>query len=437
MIISNFVGAVPRAAADQIGLWVTDVAEAHGLNSVQVLCSGSFRLEEAIRSAGFTGRIIGNDISLLSCITGRFLMGDDHADIGFTGEHEKLNEAKSRALAAIALYGAMDRWRKRWIANEGQIDSILTRVEARYKQMDAIRESMSLDSFVEADLQKVAAETPADIIVGYPPIYAGGYEKLYKALETAIVGFVPPPYYTFKSDDFLGFASTLYGKGKPWLLGGYGLHPELPLRMISKRGERRSMYSYGEPEHPMLNTSSLPYAGMRFLPEVNPDRLRAKSNIKLCPMLKLGQMAAIMNSYHHVVTSASASDPLVVLLNGRFAGCFGFTYLSSLGGNGNRLLMIIDFAITGHRRLSKLIPMVARSREVKTYIEARRFYRYEEGLQTQVITDRPSSSKYRGTGFKCVHRKPGILSYAASWSDKSYKEIYRQWFQKHWPKKSC
>ena len=62
-----FTGAVPRAVVEQIlrtvdfGVW----------GDVYVCCSGSFRVDRAIKEHHPNARIHSNDVSLLSCGLGR------------------------------------------------------------------------------------------------------------------------------------------------------------------------------------------------------------------------------------------------------------------------------------------------------------------------------------------------------------------------------
>ena len=93
--------------------------------------------------------------------------------------------------------------------------------------------------------------------------------------------------------------------------------------------------------------------------------------------------------------------------------------------------MLCDFAVSGKRRLSKLIPMLIRATEVSEYMEATEWIR-NDGVRTIVLTDAPYSMKYRGTGFEIHRRSPGQLHLAAKWSGLSIQDTFDQWRVKHW-----
>ena len=117
-----------------------------------------------------------------------------------------------------------------------------------------------------------------------------------------------------------------------------------------------------------------------------------------------------------------------MFIDGSFAGAFGFSPVSR--GHAD-IDILCDFAVSGKRRLSKLVPMLIRTTEVCEYLEAMNWIR-TDGVATIVLTDAPYSMKYRGTGFEIRSRSPGQLHLAAEWSGLSIQDTFGQWRVKHW-----
>ena len=117
-----------------------------------------------------------------------------------------------------------------------------------------------------------------------------------------------------------------------------------------------------------------------------------------------------------------------VFIAGSFAGGFGFSPTSR---SHDDMDVLCDFAVSDRRRLSKLVPMLIRTTEVREYLEKKEWIR-TEGVATIVLTNAPYSMKYRGTGFEIRSRSPGQLHLAAEWSGLSIQDTFDQWRVKHW-----
>ena len=433
MIVSGFVGAIPTQMADQIGGWVRTA----GANSLCVLCSGSLRIEDSVRSSGWEGMLHGNDVGLASCAVGRFLSGDDHGDFEFTGPAEPLNDARSRALAVVGLYGAVGRWKKRWQPKFAELDAILKRVDDKFPDMVETRKRIQPFKWTETDLRVLARETDADAIVGYPPVYKGGYEKLYAKAEEFVL-WERPEHSMFERNDFVDFARELDEVGKPYLLGGYGFVPELgePVA-ISRRGWRREpMVVYGRPRSPMLITHTVRHPGLQFMDVVDPETLHADSNCRLHPFIESAEADAVATAYS-CVSSTTGVLQIAVMLDGKFAGAIGFGKDDPLGGGGSELMVLRDFAVTDARRLEKLIVMLTACEDIRRWMEARHFRRWTS-VTTPVLSMNPSSMKMRGTSYRKKKAKAGdgphaknIITYQTEWTGLTAKETYGLWHRKH------
>ena len=421
-MITTFVGVTPIPVSIDVANWL----RASKATSVCMLTSGSFRNEEVIRKRIPGIEIRGNDVTLMQCAVGRFLMGDDHGGLEFREPYEALNEATSRVLVCAALDATL-KLHRRWKPTYVDLNRLLERAETRYNKACLTRSELHLDVFSEQDFHTLSLETDAEAIIGFPPTYKRGYENMSKALSEAVI-WEPPAFQTYDPDTFPQFAASIRDTGKPWCLYADVFYPDLPLLSIHSRSQFRTIYLYGEPGHHGMVTQ--PSLTSRFLPSCTPWDLTADSVCELRPFTESSEFQSVYHAYAHKGYSLAPSDPICVSVDGKFAGAFGYEYSATQGGGGAWLYVSCDFAVTGDRRLSKLIPMLACTEEVRRWHELAHWRRYE-GVYTIILTAGASSQKYRGTGFKKHASKPGRLSYRAPWSGLSVQQTYSRWFHKH------
>ena len=438
-MIVQYVGTLSQPALNAITQWVTQ----NKFTSVQGLCSGSLRQEAALRRALPDTLIRANDVNLQACIAGRYLAGDDHAGLEFVGDWAPLNDARSRALAAAALHRSLNAYRKRYKPDAQNVKQILTAVEDQYDSLHQSREWLALDAWVEKDFLDVAFETDCEAILGSVPTFAGDYERWGKKLGE-YVSWEQPKYRLFDPTHFPNMIEKLREHGKPWLMAFEYFLPQYKelLLAIHRRGTYRTVYLYGEPGFTSFSTfDPQRYAlGAAFPKTIRPEDITIRSRIDIHPVDGM-TFSPVEHAYHHNMNLQPLLDCFFVLIDGKLAG--GFATLAGGGQAGaaslSRLYIASDFAWTGDRRLSKLIPMLSRSNEVRTYIERRRLYRYPDGLTTMVFKPGQNiqqyrSMKYRGTGWthvKAERQNTNILSYHAPWAEMKMTTVFRDWYRRH------
>lgn len=118
---------------------------------------------------------------------------------------------------------------------------------------------------------------------------------------------------------------------------------------------------------------------------------------------------------------------MIFFANGK---AFGFASFSKRLSNEDYLFVQSDFVVNSHTpKLSKLLIMLSKSREVRRHI-ARLTKHYYQGLRTTVYTDKPVSMKYRGV-YELERRDKGKIMYKADFVDETLNEIYKLWIKKH------
>ena len=399
-MILRITGSLPLPLADFAAEWV----QQQGLDSVQVICSGGFRLEERIRERNPRVSIRGNDVSLPTCVTGRFLTHGAEDSISFLSPYEVLNGCSSRLLAAVALSSALSSRMVRIAPDKHDPSGIVSLAEKKIAMAKEGRDWLRLDRYSEKDLSQVALDCDADAIIGAPPTYKGGYESMYRQLPR-FVSWEPPSYGRWDPAAFPDFCGEVDARGKPWLLFSDQYHPGLPLLTFYERLNFRSIYAYGAPRvRTVVQWPSIPKAEGYAV--CDSGVITPKSQCRVHP-LTAAEFAALGNMHTTLSPSslANVQNGMGVFIDGAFAGSFGFALANRSHSDFD---VLCDFAVSGKRRLSKLIPMLIRAREVSEYLEATNWIR-TDGVATIVLTDAPYSMKYRGTGFEIRSRSQSTV----------------------------
>lgn len=116
-----------------------------------------------------------------------------------------------------------------------------------------------------------------------------------------------------------------------------------------------------------------------------------------------------------------------VFIDGKLAG--GIIMSLSKYGDIESLYVLSDFSVSRNNRLSKLIAMIATSKDIISEIERKTLLKFKQ-LCTTVFTDKPVSMKYRGI-WDLHARKEGFLNYSSKIRASSPQQIYLEWFNKY------
>ena len=118
----------------------------------------------------------------------------------------------------------------------------------------------------------------------------------------------------------------------------------------------------------------------------------------------------------------------LVYINGKAVG--GFSY--KITQDRSKFILLSDFTFINKRKISKLIPMIARSREAVEFAElALKINMEGKDLLTYIFTNSPVSMKYRGV-YKLTNRKEGGLVYSTKCKERTIKEEFKIWLEKHY-----
>ncbi len=177
-----FIGSLPKKLITQMLINVQLKPD------VYIGCSGSFRIEHAIKNMMPEKKVSGNDVSLLSCAVGYLLTGQ-RTDIEFTGRLEPLNQLRGDAVAntaAICLAVMLSRFKGNNQYSQAHFAHVLRNLDDYHRdekeKLLRYTDGFTLDSFHAGDFhhQIEAARENDGTLIMFAPTYKGGYENLYK-----------------------------------------------------------------------------------------------------------------------------------------------------------------------------------------------------------------------------------------------------------------
>lgn len=427
-----FIGSVPRDVVDR----VTRLLPWDTIHTVFVCCSGAFRIEQAVRAAAPHVRIEGSDVSLFSCALGELATGRAPSfrfreRLAFLEDilAEPAYSTPAARAGALLLAQEMSRYARAsaydaayWSHYADHARDFITKTLPR---LEAFSEATRLDDFHARDFRLHALEGIAAgaAIIGFPPTYKGGYERLYKFLDANAV-WSPPPYEVWDPKDLAGWISELDGAGAVYAIGTDQMLPERSPSVLYANGRAKPVYAY----------TRLPGAGLVVSgPKAEPFPFRVVTEADLVPESDVaiapatsGQMTYLKDIYlSKHIKHAPGIWNFLVYINGNLAGGI---ILAPGKYKRDDLYLLSDFAVTRKHRVSKLIASLATSRAVIRRAEVQMLRRYRT-VSTTAFTDRPVSMKYRGV-FTLTSRGEGHLNYTSEIREASPEALYRAWLTK-------
>ncbi|MDQ5909138.1 MAG: hypothetical protein QG599_1232 [Pseudomonadota bacterium] len=426
-----FIGSVPRQSIQQL-LAVAGLSEQR---RIYVCCSGQFRLESALREQMPKAWISGNDVSLLSCALGYWLSGQS-LPFRFTGDLADLEDVAPgddprRRLAALLLalemsgikrtheYG-LRQWSMLWSQAGDLIHGIYNRLE---KYAD-----IRIDDFYAGDLRDQAHRALAadGVILAFTPTYKGGYERAYKSLM-ANVAWTAPDYRLWDNKSLPEFLHGLEReRGQYFVYCDYPMEGFQPLAKF-QRGHGKTVWLYGhQGQRSSLRAESLKSKPFVYEP-IDVSRLSAATTVNVVK-IDTQRFNFLRERYlSRGIEFSNGNCHFLVLLDGMLAG--GIAYEPVAHGQLTDLYLLSDFSISQERKLSKLIALLATSRDLTRQVEQCYGQRFTH-LYTTAFTDKPVSMKYRGV-FEVSNRKPGMVNYVSVIRPQTLAELYAQWWSRH------
>ncbi|WP_249961103.1 putative antirestriction adenine methyltransferase [Histophilus somni] len=426
-----FVGSVPKQVAQQL---VANV-DLSKWREVNICCSGSFRIEQAIRNVSTTIPINSNDVSLITSIVGLNRVGQSTQfqfknDLAYLNEFLVGNAETQLAVLAYALlvskYKSDNQYcnaRREFLQRE--IDNI---IESNKERAKRYLEQIHINSFFMGDFVKHIehAKENGNGVMIFAPTYKGGYERIYRIINENVDWDDEPSYeiydpkktheliHQLRDDkmDFCFFSDQRYEDIEPTMM---------------YEGNNKPIYIYSSEKKSSLRRENKKFRPFKYT-AIKTELINEKSKVQA-----VVATSEVMNFLKDIYLAKGINHK-----NGMFNVLFyvddmligGAIYsLPQFGDKIRNIYMLSDFSLSRERKLSKLVAMLATSELVIRHINKKYFINIER-VHTTAFTKSPVSMKYRGI-FKLDKRGDGFLNYSSDVRQGSLDLIFNEWIKKY------
>ena len=425
-----FIGAVPREVITQI----LDTVPCGEWGSVFVGCSGSFRFDQAVKRRHPTLRVYSNDVSLVTCSVGALAKGRAF-ELRFKGELDWIEALAGGAsfadrVAAVWVAAAMAKFRGKNAFARAHYAHYRAHFAAFWgdakEKLGKLVAGLAIEEFYAGDfLEQIArAREAGGGFACFAPTYKGGYERIYRFLEDN-TDWPRPQYGVWDPAKLGSLVGEIEAAGLRYVvISDQLLEGRSPSTAFY--GANKPVYTYADTKRASLRRRSDRAETFRYEP-LDVARLRPDSVCEVVP-IDNAKLTFLKQVYlAKGIDTTTGTMNFAVLLDGMLAGAFSYV-LEKWGDKSSAVYLLSDFATVRERRVSKLIPMIAASRELIRLVD-RKFIIRVKDLWTTAFTNKPVSMKYRGV-FEVHSRKPGQIQYRGSVRESTVLEVYREWYTK-------
>lgn len=421
-----FIGSVPRKVVTQL----TNIVDIKRYKDVFICCSGSFRVDLAIGELYPDSNIHSNDISLLSVALGRYLTGQTF-NVSYKGNLEPLSKFGNSGLdqlASVLIASEISKQNPKTEYGQSIIHQIHNEIDALHESTKSKIEEKyagrSVASFSECDFREHPKSNKDALIIGFPPTYKGGYESQYKRLDEN-TEWESPDYEVWNPDNMLEWITSL-GDQPYCIFIDYELEGLEPSSLF-QRPQAHPIYLYtNAARDTSLREENPKYQPFKYT-ALDPDDIDRNSSIEVRP-ISAQQLNFLRNIYlsKRIQFTNGMTNSYAVYIDGKIAGCFAGSVSKF---QRSEYFLLTDFTLSRKRKISKLIAMLATSRQVISMVEVQLILRLNS-IGTKIFTDRASSMKYRGIYKKVKSDETGIY-YRSYVREGTVTEVYKQWFDKY------
>ena len=392
-----FYGTVPDAAIQQI-FKLTDLS---ATGKASVCCSGSFKVDRALRRRYPDLHISSNDVSLYSGALGALLTGTSF-DLKFTGKLEFIEaEMESGAfherVAAMLIAFEMGRFAgKNRYAKEHyryyltHFASMLPR--ALEKLADVVAES-KINEYQPRDWREHVDDAIADnrAIVAFPPFFKGDYEQQFKFLDDNCE-WPAPSYPLYDPKELGGILDKIHQSQVNYCVLTDQTFEDIEPVAQYVAGRKVPHFMYARTDLSSVRRFYGSASPVRYSP-VDPKVITKKSRISVqeVPAATLDFLKDVYLA-KGIIHSGGCANYLVTI-DGMTVG--GLIYDYPKFGGGRSMYLLSDVTICPEAKLSKLVAKLATSGEVIAMLEKKLLRRIDR-IITTARSRKPVSMKYRG-----------------------------------------
>lgn len=426
-----FIGSLPKKVIQQAMSHI----DLNNWRGVHVCCSGSFKIEQAIRSVNTTIPIHSNDVSLISSIVGYAKTGYEIVfnfknDLDYLNKYLSTDAETQLALIAYAMqlgkYKSDNQYcnaRRDFL--EREIEAIIQSNKERAKKY---LEQISISSFFCGDfIQHIeAAKDSGSGVMVFAPTYKGGYERLYKVINDNVDWASEPSYEIYDPKQTHDIIERLYDENRNFIFFVDQQYADIKPTMVYE-GSNKPIFAYTNSRKSSIRRDSNRARAFKYT-AIDTNLIGEKS--KVTAVVATSETMNFLKDIYLAkgIKHKNGMFNVLFYVDGMLAG--GAIYsLPQFGDKLRQIYILSDFSLSRRRKLSKLIAMLATSKQIIDYINKKYFINIERVLTT-AFTKKPVSMKYRGI-FRLDAKKDGFLNYSSEVRDKTLDEIYGEWFKKY------
>ena len=440
-----FYGAVPTECIEQ----VFRIIDFSTWQKAYVCCSGSFRIERALKAKFPHLQVISNDVSLYSSAVGYLACNKEfnimfEGDLSFIQERSDVNSFFEKTAALLvacdmARYGGRknEYARKHFNYYVENFEHFFNKAKDR---LDRIIPEMPLQGYFAGDWRthvKHAIEEGAGILA-FPPFFKGDYESQFKFIDNNI--HWPAPDYDIYEPKMLGkiidevdasgvnyciLSDQLFEHRKPVL--EYVTGRKVPHYCYARTDKSSVRHIYKAPE---------PFA----YDPITPAKLTAKSEVQVV-LAESRHMDFIKDIYlQKTIIHTSGVANFLIFIDKMLVGGIIYSLPKFPTFGHNTIYLLSDVTISRDAKLSKLIAKLATSKTLLSLVSKKLISRVDY-VVTTARTHNPVSMKYRGI-YEMLNRREAddpaegnIINYGSAMRDETPQEMYSAWYWPNYGKK--
>ena len=428
-----FTGSVCSHARE----WFKSNANAFAGKDVICGCSGNFTIETVLSQVQNPPKsIFSNDVSLYSSALGAYYTDSEPLNlkiksVPFEWLSDFLKGSESMAATIVVLLEMSQYNRQHKTAYHQRMLDLFVRYFSNFhskalSRLRARKKMLRVDKYLACDVKGLVERKESDdIFLSFMPTYSGGYERLYKFLDSIFEWHDRPEYQIMDIEGKENLLQLMKEKGN--YVHVDDVHRDfLNTVAIIEGGHNRPVFIYSD----LQEVESEVYKRAKHnhkKPSVKilgPDEIIESDELTLV-MFSSAEFAWFRDQYlSRAITPADPQWRFGVCLGGVLIGVIGW----SRGYDGTSYYMMCDVALPSekYKRLSKLVCMVANSREM-LHVLRQQTGKFWGTFTTTAFTQKPVSMKYRGVlDFLGRNEKQGKLNYGGCFGG-SFKKAVKKW----------
>ena len=440
-----FGGKVPTECVQQLIRLMDFQPE----EKIAVCCSGSFKVDRALRGLLPKATIWSNDVSLYSTAIGRLLTHDE-LKFEFIERFAFMEEALEgasylRRVAGLLVAYEMSHYGGQTIYAQDHYayyEEHFTRlVDSAEPKLEHFVSQCPIDAYHARDWRVHARDAIANgmTIVGFPPYFRGCYEKMFETLA-ANMRWQEPDYEMYDPHELSDIIGWIQGSGVRYCILTDQVLDKYEVSAQYRSGLQWPTYLYASTGKTSFRRFYPVGRAIRYKP-VDPMLLKKNSRVEVV------EVPAWMTSYikdiylAKFIIHTGGSYNLAVLVDGMLVGCIIYAYNNKYlkAALVGEVYLLSNVTITREARLSKLVAKLATSGEVIDMLERFSMMRFNV-VSTTAVTPRHVSMKYRGI-YELAHRRKSEWGLTAGQNhlryisevrrDETIGQMYRWWWRQY------